>query len=209
LENKKLSGKYFVIYGGVFDPPHKGHAACVSALLKIDLCDEIILVPSGDGRYDKKPSALSEHRIKMLEIFCKENFPLEYNSGKIVISSVQCDGSISGESYGIDLVNHFSALKPNKKAGFLIGSDNLAGLSSWKRYDELAKKCKFFVLNRPGSKNANKPANIDCIEVAAATPDISSSKIRELCVAGSYPEAEIISSAGILEYIFKNKLYLI
>lgn len=62
------------LIGGAFDPPHNGHILCVSNLFNSKLVDQVWLVPSGDGRYDKKSEASSALRKKMLEIIVENDF---------------------------------------------------------------------------------------------------------------------------------------
>src|SRR3989344_1908136 len=62
-----------VIFGGMFDPPHIGHALVVDAVLRNFPCDEIWITPSGERR-DKFPKTSAENRWEMVKIFCEDYF---------------------------------------------------------------------------------------------------------------------------------------
>lgn len=50
--NKQIVKKV-ALYGGAFDPPHKGHISIIENLASMAFINEIWLLPSGD-RSDKK-----------------------------------------------------------------------------------------------------------------------------------------------------------
>ncbi len=50
---KRQIVKTIALYGGAFDPPHKGHLAIIKNLNSLDFINEIWLLPCGD-RNDKK-----------------------------------------------------------------------------------------------------------------------------------------------------------
>ena len=78
-----------VLYGGTFDPPHKGHVHCISVVLDSFLPTRIEMIPSdvppvSKGTLKKGVSSFS-HRYKMCELLLKD-FGLE---GSVHINSVE------------------------------------------------------------------------------------------------------------------------
>lgn len=56
------------LYGGSFDPITFAHLTVVFEILMSGLCDQVWLVPSGDGRKDKLASTKSADRLKMCQL---------------------------------------------------------------------------------------------------------------------------------------------
>ena len=202
--------KYCIIFGGAFDPPHLGHANCILAALNSSHCAELILVPSADQRYDRKPFVSGVNRLEMLKLLIAENFN-EAQQKKISISAAQIDGSLSAKSLAIDLVNYFKLQKPQQNIGFLIGQDNLAGLEKWQDFENLRNNCTFFVVSRDGENNviANKNGqNIKFVKLESVPVKISSSEIRELVRQKKYSALEGLLGRQVSAYIAEKLLYL-
>jgi nicotinate-nucleotide adenylyltransferase len=58
--------KNIALYGGAFDPPHKGHIKLIESLTKIPGIDEVWLLPCGE-RTDKKLLLPMETRFAMMK----------------------------------------------------------------------------------------------------------------------------------------------
>ncbi len=81
-------------------------------------------------------------------------------------------------SYAIDTVETLRQREPGAELFFLIGEDNVARLSTWHRFPELAKLVQFVVLDRSGLNTAHPyPA-------VRRHLDISATDIRKRVASG-------------------------
>ena len=136
--------KQIAIFGGAFDPPHLGHVLVINAILNSGKFDKIIIVPTGNDRYDKLPHSKAGHRKKMIKLLTNKVFK---NDKRIVLEPVQIDGKQPGNK-AIDLVCYLKKKFPNGKFYYVIGVDNITKISSCISFKELVKQCKFLAVPR-------------------------------------------------------------
>lgn len=131
------------LFGGTFDPVHRGHLAIArAAAAKFDL-DVVYFVPA-DVPPHKGNRNLTEfqHRFAMLALATAEEerfVPslLEANSGQ--------------PNYSIRTVRRLkSTLHKSDTLYFLIGIDAFMEISTWKQPVQLLAECDFIVASRPG-----------------------------------------------------------
>lgn len=199
-----------LLYGGSFDPPHLGHLECLKLALRKNIFDKIILVPTGDARYDKTVITESSVRLEMLNIFLKENF---LESDCVEIDTIQLDGKLQKGSATIDLIDYYISLNPENKYCFLIGSDNLKILNTWKEIDRLKKIVHFYVVPRIGyniEENKNSFNNSISLlnDSQFIKSDISSASIREMFNKNVRLDIKCRLSSEIMKYALTNQLYL-
>ena len=60
------------IFGGAFDPVHKGHTQSLKYISDLKLIDEIQVIPNYTSPHKKDIQTDEKHRLKMLEIAFKE-----------------------------------------------------------------------------------------------------------------------------------------
>lgn len=56
------------LYGGSFDPITMGHLISIVEALICGLCDQLWVIPSGDGRRDKDAKTSSVDRFEMCKL---------------------------------------------------------------------------------------------------------------------------------------------
>jgi len=123
-----------IIFGGSFDPIHKGHLEIINH--STNLADKVIVVPNYLNPLKNSFSAPSELRLKWL----KETI----NNPKVEISDYEIKQN--KPCYTIDTIKYFKQFYD--KISFIIGADNLATLDKWKNINELKKEIKFIVVTR-------------------------------------------------------------
>jgi len=150
------------LFGGSFDPPHLGHEAIVKEVLKLDIIEKIIIMPTFLNPFKSNFYAPPALRIKWLKkIFAP------YDNVEIDNYEVDLKRQVSS----FDSVKHL--LKRYKKIYLIIGADNLESLSKWSRYDELKTLVTFIIASRD---EIEVPANFLKIKVEE---NISSTQLRE------------------------------
>ena len=184
------------ILGGTFNPVHIGHltiAQMVSEKIKLD---QVIFIPSYlPPHKSNRNIAPAEDRYQMLRLAIKGN-------PKFAISDFEIKKQ--GKSYSIDTIKYLKGKFPRgTKFFFIIGSDLLATLHTWKRIDELEKLVSFISVNRPGFKKRGSRIKVRSVTVPGV--QTSSTFARQRLMKGKTVKYLVLDN--VLEYIKKNKLY--
>lgn len=111
-----------------------------------------------------------------------------------------------GTSFTIDTVRHFTQRFPAAKLFYLIGADNVAGLSKWRESAELARLVEVVVIPRPGETPEPIPAPFRGSYLKGFPFGVSASQIRARVKSGR--PIENLVPAAVAEAIRNNRLYL-
>ena len=127
------------IFGGSFDPPHKGHQKIVERAVSELNIDKLLVVPAYLNPFKHSSSFLPEQRLKL----CHTLFD---NIEKVCVSDYEiCEGKSVRTSQSI---RHFN-LKYNVKY-LIIGSDNLEFLTTWHEFTWLNENITWIIATRDG-----------------------------------------------------------
>ena len=168
------------IMGGTFDPIHNGHLLIAEYARVHFKLDKILFIPTGNPPHKEKSHITSNmHRYNMvlLAINSNENF---------LLSTLEMDRE--GVTYTVDTINTLKSIYENTDFYFIMGSDSLLQIHTWKEYEKLLKSCKFIVAKRPGytsdtldkiKEDLSLKYNSQIYILEAPLLDISSSEIRQ------------------------------
>jgi len=154
--------KSVALFGGSFDPPHKGHIAVVEAALKRLDIDKLVIVPTYLNPFKSRSFASPHQRLEWLETIFG-------NDPRLEISDFEIRQNRSVPS--IKTVREFE--KRYEKIYFIIGADNLASLEKWFAYDELNAKVEWVVAKRG---DIHVPDNFICLDIDVP---VSSTELRK------------------------------
>ena len=199
------------VFGGSFDPVHRGHLVLADSCLRQAQLDQVLFVPaSRQPLKPRGPIASNEDRAAMvrLAIDGREGF---------AVSTIEFDRG--GVSYTVDTLRTIAAANQGAKLYFLMGEDSLADFSHWREPREICELAVPLVVRRAGQKGAaNAPweplrefASAERLsEVAAAAVEmpptpISSSEIRRLIAAGG--AWQDLVPATVARFIEERGLY--
>ena len=183
-----------IIFGGTFDPIHKGHIRIAKAILE-KVQGELIFVPAKSPRW-KEPLTDSNHRLNMLKAAIKD-------SGLIATIEDFELNSDADVNYSVDTVQYLYNKYPNDKLYFIIGADQVNQFEKWKDGDKIAELTTIIYVNRPRYElNKDNIARFHMMNSEFFdSGDVSSSEIRDL---------ELIETTdGVLRYIEDNRLYYV
>jgi len=141
-ENPTTRGRVHltVLYGGTFDPIHRGHVAIAEAARDCFQTD-VYLLPSADPPHRPPTSATAEQRAEMVDLALAG------------IDGLYCDRRElhrEGKSYSILTLRQMrDALGPDSPLAWLIGADAFRGLADWHGWPDLFDLCHFIVADRP------------------------------------------------------------
>jgi len=118
-----------------------------------------------------------------------------------------CEITRQGPSYAIDTAREISLKNSGSTLTWIIGSDALANLDTWKDIEELARIVEFLVIVRPGTEinhiNVGHGIRWNSLEVGAL--DISSTQVR--AAIGSRNDFSQLVPSPVGQYIREKGLY--
>lgn len=206
-----------ICYGGTFDPPHKGHLAAAREVLERTAADSLRMIPCNVPPHRAQPEADAADRLAMVRLAAGEVRGLEVDDREL---------QRPGPSYTVDtLLSLRRELGHVVALGWVIGSDAVAGLENWSRWQQLLELTHLLVLDRPGATlpDAGPVAAMlqqaRCESVAALREepagrvwhvqqrpvDVSASEIRASLQAGD--SAGHLLPASVWAYIRRKGLY--
>jgi nicotinate-nucleotide adenylyltransferase len=158
------------LFGGTFDPVHKGHLALAQAARERCQLGRILFVPTNVPPHKTaQPVASYFHRYAMtaLATASEKAFvpsPLEAPGEFVLQDKKAVKGSIaSAPNYSIDTIRKLKReLKKSDRLFFLIGIDAFKDIAKWREAEALFSECEFIVASRPGYSLA---------DVASALPE--------------------------------------
>jgi nicotinate-nucleotide adenylyltransferase len=131
------------LFGGTFDPVHRGHLAIARAAAERFGLHRIYFVPAALPPH-KGNRVLTDfhHRFSMLALATADEDRF--------LPSLMEAGS-RRPNYSIETVQRLkSTLKKSDKLYFLIGIDAFREISTWRHPLQLLRECDFIVVSRPG-----------------------------------------------------------
>lgn len=209
------------VLGGTFDPVHGGHIAAAEAACGALSLDRVLFVPSHQPPHrPAEPRASAFHRFAMvsLAVAARPHF-----------AASDLELRRPGPSFTGDTLRELqrSGLTP-QQIFFIIGTDAFAEIATWHDYPALLDLAHFVVIARPGQSfealrdrlpalaprmravgedrvRLEAPGSCAIFLVNAATPDVSSTEIRDRA-------ARRLSLAGLVapeveRHILKHGLY--
>ncbi len=211
------------IFGGTFNPIHRGHVKAALEVQEIFSLDKILLIPSYIPPHKGAPDvAPASHRLRMVELALTP-YPL------IVPSSIEIDAK--GKSYSILTLAKLKKQYPDSSMFFILGVDAFLEIDTWRDYEKLLDQCHFIVISRPGfdledakdvlrgSYKERMVQDFDSVKLdkvilhsykifllSIPALDIASKDIRRKVKLGK--SITDLVAEPVQEYISSNKLYL-
>jgi len=135
------------IFGGTFDPVHRGHLNVARAAQKAYDLRRIYFVPADiQPLKQKQPVTPYHHRYAMLALATREE-----KSFLPSLLEAPGDDARRAPSFTIDTVRRFRASLPKSdRLFFLLGIDAFLGIAKWREPEALLREAEFIVASRPG-----------------------------------------------------------
>ena len=198
-------GPRVCMFGGSFDPFHRGHRALAEAALRVN--DRLLVVVAGsaphkfEGEEGDTDVTAFHHRVAMTRLG---------TSGLPRTEVLELEGRRDGPSYTIDTLDEISRSFPQgTRFRLMVGADMLQDFPNWKSWEEILERASLLVAARPGfepdvpSKLAVrdvKPLRLEVPEV-----DLSSTQVRTAVAAGEDVGGMVLPA--IRNYIDDHGLY--
>jgi len=154
------------IFGGSFDPPHKGHQLIVEKVIEVLDIDKLIVVPAYLNPFKTSSLANARQRLKWSHLLFDE-IP------NVIVDDYEIK---EGKSTTTEQsVKHFNITYDVKY--LIIGSDNLSTLTKWHQFEWLNTHISWVIVSREGhSLNTEGLRKYQTITLDA---QVSSTDIRD------------------------------
>ena len=196
------------LFGGSFDPIHRGHVAPVREARRRLGLDRVLYLPTASPPH--KPGrafAPALARWTMVELALLHEEGLYASAHEM------------GErpAYTVETLEHFRDALPGADLHLLIGADSLATLTTWRRWQELPRLARLVVLARPGWEAAEVRGGLPpelreaertgrLVAVENEPCPVSATEIRSALARGEEPPAGALHRP-VLDYARKYRLY--
>lgn len=194
------------IFGGTFNPPHKGHKKLALEMKnKADL-DSILIIPTFTPPHKEgKDLASGEHRIRMCEMMFAEEF--------FTVSDMEINRQ--GKSFTYDTLLELKKKFPDDELFLIIGSDMLLSFHTWFRYEDILSMVTLCVATREDkvaydelitySEKVLRLTESEIIIADIEPYECSSTDVRNQLSLGS--DVSIMTGREIFDYVRLNLIY--
>ena len=197
------------LFGGSFDPVHRGHVEAAAAARRALGLDRVELVVTGRPPHKEGPrSAPALARYVMAELAVLDHPDL-------AVSVVELDET--RKSYTIDTLELRRRELPDAEIWWILGADAFAELHTWRRFRAILASFPVAVLARPGFDRRELLAGLDA-ELARLVSgsrvewvenplvDASSTRLREVLASGGRPPEDRLDPR-VPRFVEKYRLY--
>lgn len=198
------------IYGGSFNPVHRGHTALANAVCRLGIVDEVWLMvsPLNPFKQGQQSHILPEwQRLKLARI-ATAPFP------HLRVSDLEC--SMPRPSYTVTTLERLEAIFPTIQFSLLMGEDNWQGFDGWYRADYIRSHHDLIVYQRTADERSTLATvtvhRTDGSAQTLTSPHlhlypISSTQIRQAIHEGNDTFLRQWLHGGVLNYIRRHGLY--
>jgi len=187
---------------------HLGHLIIAQDAAEHLGLSEVVFIPAAVPPHKQDVQQVAaEHRLNMLRLAVQED-------DRFSVSDIEIQRG--GLSYSADTVEALAATYHNTDLFFIVGSDTLVELHTWRRIEELLQMCTVATIMRPGTDS------LECISEKIRVPEkyrevlmenviashrigISSSEIRRRNAAGK--SIGYLVPPAVEAYIYEHGLY--
>ncbi|HKI94523.1 MAG TPA: nicotinate-nucleotide adenylyltransferase [Gemmatimonadales bacterium] len=183
------------VFGGSFDPIHRGHLAVAAAAADRLSLDRVLFVPVREQPLKRVgPVASAEDRVAMLRAAIA-------GDPRFVVDEQELRRP--GPSYTVDTLRALHTAHPGDALFLLIGADAARAFPRWRDPEEIAGLATVVVLTRPGVRTPEHPLLAERLDVPAL--DIAARDIRARCRRGD-PIENLVPDA-VARLIAERRLY--
>jgi len=172
------------VFGGTFDPPHRGHVAVAEDARRQLALDRLLLVPARVSPFKVGERGITDAEIRL----AMTRAAVEGLRG-LAVDRLELDRD--PPSYTVDTLRALRTRMPEAEFFLLLGADQWAAFGRWRDVEEIARLATPVVMAREGQDPAEvDPGLPEGVDVPWRTVDVrrvdvSSTEVRERVRAGS------------------------
>lgn len=194
------------VFGGTFNPVHKGHIMLAEYCMDSVGLDRIIMIPTAVPPHKISNNLASENdRLNMCKLACrgKENF---------FVSDIEIKRQ--GKSYTYETLTQLKEIYPDDHLYTIMGADMFLTLDRWKNPEIIFEKSSIITIPRDEDNKLElenfynkvlKAMGASSVILPNPVMSVSSTFIRD-----NLDNFNLISNMldkGVYDYIIKNNLY--
>ena len=193
-----------LLFGGTFDPPHKGHMNNLQAAMDCVQPDKVIVMPAGIPPHKKASTTDAALRLAMCECFTALSPKVEVSDWEV---------RQGGRNYSVNTVEMLHSRYPADSLYMCVGSDMLLGFTRWYRWQDILRMTALVVESREAGDAAALHAAAEELRRQGATVLLAqaqafpcaSSDIR----SGRVPRSrwEEVLPPNVIQIVKDNGLY--
>jgi nicotinate-nucleotide adenylyltransferase len=191
------------LFGGTFDPIHRGHLAVARAARRQLRLEEILFVPSGVPPHKRAGAVTPFHDRHAMVVLATRG------ERSFVPSRLEDPDLVADATYSIDTVRRLRhVLDPTDRLLFLIGADAFLDVATWRGVDVLTREVEFVVASRPGFSLALPERVRDRATLhllPGVNEGISATEVRRAVRSGQ--RLEDLVEPAVAAYIYRAGLY--
>lgn len=183
-----------LLYGGTFDPPHKGHIHLLEQAIRTVQPDKVVVMPAGIPPHKAASATPGSLRLEMCRCFlgCHPN---------LTVSSWEMEQQ--GKSYTVETLRMLREKYPDAQLYLSVGSDMLTSFTHWKQWQQILQMAVLVVQSRtPGDRQQLAGAAQELQQQGgqvlftdAPALEVSSSEIRSGAAGEEYLPPEVLETA--------------
>ncbi|MCC5452479.1 nicotinate-nucleotide adenylyltransferase [Rheinheimera sp. UJ51] len=129
------------IFGGTFDPIHRGHLACARYVVEHCALKQLALMPCHLPPHRATPGVSSEQRAAMVKLAIANEPTMRLERLELNRTS---------PSYTVDSLRALKQQQPDTTLAFIIGMDSLQYFTKWHQWLQILELAHLIVCRRPG-----------------------------------------------------------
>jgi nicotinate-nucleotide adenylyltransferase len=194
------------LFGGTFDPIHRGHLAIAAAAADAFGLDQVLFAPA--GRQPLKPEGTPTafvDRLAMVALACATD-------SRFAVSELDAPHADGTPNYTVDTIAALRQEMPAARVFVLVGADSFLGLRRWYQSGRLLASAEWIVVSRPGfalgdlsgmELSAEEMARVSVLD--GVHEEVSATDLRQRLMRGEVCD-ELLPDA-VCGYIRRHGLY--
>ena len=198
------------LFGGTFDPIHRGHLALASAAASAFLLDRVLFAPVGRQPLKaESPAATFADRLEMTRLAVASAADPSF-----AVSSVDAPRPDAAPNYTVDTLAFLAREAPAATLFVLTGADSFLTLRNWRSPAQLLALAEWIVVSRPEfplSEPQLAPLALTAAQrsrvhlLTTVHEDVSSTELRQRLHTGD--PCPGLLPAAVADYIQTHRLY--
>ena len=198
------------LFGGTFDPPHRGHIAIARAAADAFALEQVLFAPTGlqPLKVDAETTPFAD-RVALVAAACTSD-------PRFAVSTIDAPRSDHSPNYTVDTLATLRAEHPHSEDTLfnLVGADSFLKLHHWRSPERLLELAEWIVVTRPGYELTSSqlaPLNLTPAQrsrvhlLTGVSEDVSATALRERMRKGD-PCNDLLPEA-VAAYIRTRSLY--
>lgn len=184
-----------VIFGGSFNPIHRGHLSLACEVCRHGLANEVWFMVSPRNPHKAECDILHEaHRLRMVELATE---------GHERFRACDFEFSLPRPSYTATTLEELRKAFPEREFVLLIGADNWNNFHKWHKWEEIIARYRIIVYPRGEGCVPYLPDRVMWLN--APLCDVSSTQVRAMAAKGE--DISPLVPPAVYRYIKENNLY--